>query len=145
MVLVGALRCVGGVIVGRVSCGDSARALLLAHDAMAEIMCMHYLDPDDPPVFGVEAVENGIVRSWLDDVDDFHGWSAQPIQDAYGFGYSEFGSWRRAVSVEWVQPANPAVVSATDQGVKRITVTVSRDGEVLAELVQLRTDKYTVP
>jgi hypothetical protein len=51
--------------------------------------------------------------------------------------------WQREVTVEWVNPANPALTSLTDLGLKRITVTVKHDGQVVTRLVALRSDKYS--
>jgi hypothetical protein len=51
--------------------------------------------------------------------------------------------WQREVTVEYVDPANPANTSLTDQGLKRITVAVKHNGDVITRLVGLRSDKYT--
>jgi len=144
VVLVGALRCVGAVITGQVYNGDSVRATLLAHDLMAEILSNAYLDPGASPIFGAEPGEPG-QRELFDDVDDYHGWSASPPEGRTGVAYPALTDWQRDVTVEWVQRNDPALVSAIDQGVKRVTVTVSRNGEVLSRLVALRSNMYVFP
>lgn len=143
MVLVGALRCAAGVIVGRVHCSDAARGALLAQAMLAESVVEPYEDEGASPVFGLETGEPAATRLLFDDVDDYHGWSSSPPRDRAGLAYPGFDGWQRQVTVQWVQPSNPAVPVATDQGLKRVTVTVSRNGKVLAEARALRSIKYT--
>lgn len=141
VVLVGALTCVASVTVGRGSSSDAGKANQLASQLMAEIMACRYKEPIETPVFGREASESSTSRTNWDDVDDYHGWSASPPQDRNGNPLQNSAGWQREVVVEWIDVTNPSVVSGTDQGVKRITVTVRRDGAVLARAVALRGDK----
>lgn len=141
-VLVGALQCAASVITGRVCSGDVARAQLLAHDLLAEIVVEPYEDEGDTPVFGPETSESGLTRIFFDDVDDYDGWSKSPPQNHDGSSYLKLDGWQRDVTVEWVQPSNPAVAVGTEQGLKRITVTVSRNGEALATAIAIRSDMY---
>jgi len=142
LVLVGALRCVGGVVTGRIASADQARAALLAHALMAEIVTKPYLDEGADPVFGLESTETSNNRANFDDVDDYHGWSHSPPESDGGVNYLGFDGWQRDVTVEWVQPSNPSATVGTDQGLKRITINVSRNGQVLATQVAIRSDKY---
>ena len=84
-------------------------------------------------------------RTGFDDVDDYDGWSSTPPQDRSGTVRSDLAGWTREVSVKWVKPADPTGVTASDEGVKRIIVTVKKDGVVLAQQFVLRTDKYEEP
>ncbi len=143
LVLVGAMKCLGGVIRGRVSTSDSARAELLAQQLLTEIMNDAYIDEGGSPLFGPE--ESTVNRSAFDDVDDYHLWSANPPEDRNGTALPNLTGWQRDVAVEWVDLANPANTSLTDQSLIRITVTVSRNGTTMATFVSLRSDKYTSP
>jgi hypothetical protein len=143
VVLIGAMDCVGAVIRGRLGVGNSGKAAQLLRQLMSEILEQDYLEPFDPPAFGLESPESTTVRIDWDDVDDYHLWSASPPQDRSGTPLSNLTGWQREVSVEWVDPSNPATTVVSDQGVKRITVTVRRDGNILAQETALRTDKYT--
>ena len=145
LVLVSALRSTGGVIRVRTNNGDDARASQLAQQLLTEIMNGDYIDDGATPVFGPEAGEATGNRSAFDDVDDYHLWTASPPRDRSGTALPDLTGWQRDVTVEWVNPANPASTSGTDQGVKRITVTVQRNSVVLATVVSLRSEKYNVP
>jgi len=92
-------------------------------------------------VFGRES-ESGVDRADWDDVDDYHLWSASPPQDRSGTPLPNLTDWQRDVVVEWVDPSNPSVTVGSDQGVKRITVTVRRNGQIVAQDFALRSEKY---
>ncbi len=143
VVMIGALKCVGSVIRGRMRTSDASFADQLANQLLAEIVEQQYLEPIDPPVFGLEASESSGVRTDWDDVDDYHLWSSNPPEDRKGVPLTNSSGWARSVVVEWVDPANPSVAVGSDQGVKRITVTVQRNGEVVAQQIGLRSDQYT--
>ncbi len=146
LVLVGAMKCLGGVIRGRMSTSDSARGEQLAQQLLTEILNTDYEDAGGSPVFGPEPGETtGNNRSDYDDVDDFHNWTAAPPEDRDGNVVVNASGWQRDVTVELVDPADPATVSGTDEGLKRITITVQQNGQVVSTLVALRSNKYTVP
>ena len=141
LVLVSAMKCLGGVIRGRMSTSDSGRGEQLAQQLLTEIFNTDYEDGGGSPVFGREPNEfTGSNRSDFDDVDDFHNWTAAPPEDRNGNAVFNTSGWQRDVTVQLVDPADPATVSGTDQGLKRITVTVRHDGLVVTELVTLRSD-----
>jgi Tfp pilus assembly protein PilV len=144
LVLVGALDSLGAVVRGRLSTADSARGLQLAQQLMSEIMSTEYKDPVSA-TFGLEADEFTGNRSQFDDVDDFMLWSASPPQDRDGNALPNTANWSRSVVVEYVDSRNPSTVKFFDCGVKRITVTVERNGDTIAQLVGLRSDKYLEP
>ncbi len=123
---------------------DLARARHLARLLTTEIISGAYQDEGSSPVFGIESGEATGDRSAFDDVDDYHGWSDTPPQDRYGNDLPNMGDWQRDVTVELVDPDTPKDTSLGDQGLKRVTVTVQRNGQVVAKQVSLRSDKYTV-
>ena len=48
--------------------------------------------------------------------------------------------WRHRVEVTRVGPSDPSQTAGSDQGAKRIRVTIEYRGQVLAELVAVRTE-----
>ncbi len=134
LVVISALKSVGAVIRGRMHTGDAGKAQHLAGQLMAEILQKDYRDPNETPIFGRESSETNSPRASWDDVDDYHLWSSSPPEDASGMAIPESTDWERSAIVEWVNPENPAMAIATGQGVKRITVTVKRNGVVLAPI-----------
>jgi len=50
--------------------------------------------------------------------------------------------YTRSVAVDWVNPYSPDQVSNSDQGVKRVTVTVKRGQRLVAELIAYRSQSY---
>ncbi|QDU40151.1 hypothetical protein Mal4_45060 [Maioricimonas rarisocia] len=148
LVLIGALRCFGAVLRSRTNTADTMRARLLGRQLLTEILNGEYVDPGAVPLFGPEAGEPLVTagpRSGWNDVDDYHLWSGSPPQDRNGVPLPNLAGWQRDVAVEWVDPASPENVSLTDQGVKRITVVVSRSGTTLATAVGLRSDALDLP
>jgi hypothetical protein len=140
-VLIGATKLLGNVVRSRTLLASSARAQQYAQQLMAEVMNMAYkegalLGPDLTILPLFEA------RADFDDVDDFHGWVETPLQDRAGAIIPNTTGWRRTASVSWVSTADPKTVVGSDQGVKRVTITVERNGTVLAQLIGLRTDVY---
>lgn len=148
IILVGALKCLGHVYAARSGMSDVALAKHLANQLMTEILNDQYIDGGPTPLFGPEASEPPVAvgpRASYDDVDDYHLWSRTPPEDRSGAALPNLNGWQRDVAVEWVEPSDPSTVATTDKGAKRITVTVRRDGNILTQLVALRSDKYTVP
>ena len=142
LVLIGAMNCLAGMTRGMLSTSDVILARSLAEQLEAEILQRAYADPNETPVFGRESSEAATPRSGFDDVDDYHGWTGNPPQNQSGTALPGLTGWQRIVTVEWVDPANPMTASGSDQGVKRITVTVSKDGVTLVRRFSVQTDKY---
>jgi MSHA pilin protein MshD len=139
VVLVAALQTLGASARARAVQAAQCQAPALARLLMAEIRQSRYADdttPDAP--LGPDAGEwVGKDRTMFDDVDDYNGMVESSPRARDGSPLSSAGNWQRQVTVEWVQPADPAVVVASDMGLKRITVTVSGAGPTVT-LVALR-------
>jgi type II secretory pathway pseudopilin PulG len=104
-----------------------SQALTLAQDLMTEIRQQAYEDPNSP-VFGIESGEQSADRTDFDDMDDYHKWSGAPPQLPDGNDLPNFTGWERRVQVEWVELTDLSQTSVSEQGVKRVIVTVLHDG-----------------
>lgn len=140
LVFVGALRCVGATITGRMDNVDRARAMLLAQHLASEIHTQAYTEPSGSWWFGTDSGESTNNRMTLDDVDDYAGLSETPPKNMLGTTAKNGDGWTRSVQVWYVDRDDPDAFTIFDQGVKRIVVTVSRDGQTLAQLVTLKCD-----
>jgi Tfp pilus assembly protein PilV len=121
--------------------GNQGIAQGLADDLMAEILTKAYSDPDGSAVFGLETGE-AAPRSNFDDVDDFNGWNQKPPKAADGTTFSDRAKWRRSVIIERARLSDLTQTTAgdTDEGAKRIHVTIEYDDTMLAEEYALVTD-----
>ena len=142
VMVVAALSTVGATRLGEYKLGERCRALPLAQDLLAEILQQSYEDPDGSPVFGTEPGEGTVSRIDFDDVDDYHNWSAAPPQNKNGADISDLSGWRRSVQVGWVDPTDLSQTVGSDQGVKRITVTVKHDDVPVISLSAFRTTAW---
>lgn len=97
----------------------------LARQLMAEILQARYREPVDTPAFGTESPESRTCRALWDDVDDYNGWIESPPQAKDGTSLGLAAGWRRDVTVAYVTPDDPTAKASGDQGLKRITVTVT--------------------
>ncbi len=136
--LVSALNTLGAVKWGYANIGSRAKGELLAQELIGEILEMEYEEPIDTPVMGREAGETNTSRAGYDDVDDYHNWTASPPQDETGTVLNAWDGWSRTVKVQYVQKNNLTLLSVSDQGVKRITVTVKYQDKTQASLVAIR-------
>ena len=144
-VMVAALRTVGQSRRSQLALHEQQAGSLLAEELLSEILRQAYREPFEQLAFGPEASENTGTRANFDDVDDYHNWSSTPPRDAAGAPLAGYDGWSRAVQVQWVNPDDPNVVVGNEQGVKRITVSVSRQGRLMASLVALRCQAWTAP
>ena len=124
MIVMG-LHTFGSVARGREVVAGRYSGSALACQLMSEIAQCRYDEPDGGGTFGPEPSEAGGTRAAFDDVDDYHGWSATPPQARDGAALSDLAGWRRSVTVEYVDRANPDQARSTDTGLKRVTVTVT--------------------
>lgn len=138
VLMVAALQTLGSAGLGRAKTTDRAVARALADALLTEIMAQAYQDPGTSPLFGLEPGETLSPRT-CNDADDYNGLSELPPRDAAGATIAGASGLQRLAKVEWVSEADLSTVSATETGVKRITVTVSRAGVPLARRVAIRT------
>jgi prepilin-type N-terminal cleavage/methylation domain-containing protein len=136
--LVAALRALGMTLFTQTGMTDDAVAACLAEDLLYEVLQKHYSDPSGDSALQVDGDEAAEQKSSFDDVDDYHGWQENPPQDESGQAIPGFDDWTRSVRVELVEPADPTKVSASDQGLKRITVEVVKGGKIRATRSGLR-------
>lgn len=143
-VLAGTLSLVGPTARSSQLAGDVTVASYLASELLSEIEAQPFEDPTEVDrVMGPEPGESsGGQRALFDDVDDYAGWSGAP-QSSVGVETTGLnGTWLISVKVVFVEPGDPASESGTDTGVKRITVTVSRDGSELQVQSVLRSRSF---
>jgi hypothetical protein len=111
---------------------------------MSEILQKQYIDSTSPN-FGPEAGE--VDPTDFDDLDDYNGWSEQPPltrDDDDGDGefdpMTDRDDWLREVEVVRLAPGNLLQSVGTEQGAKRIRVTVKYRNQVLVEQIRVRAD-----
>lgn len=138
VMLAASLSTVGASYMRRQGMEDRARANLLAQELMTEILVKPYNDPGGSSILGIEIDELLAPRSNFDDVDDYDGWSASPPEEVDGTEISGLDGWSRSASVVETLDSNLKSTSPVETGIKRITVTVKKDGVTLATLVAIR-------
>ena len=139
-----AMRTVAVSRVAQYRLADRSRGQMLADDLMAEILQKNYKDPSGGTTFGPESGE--LTRAQFNDVDDYNAWVESPPKNPDGTSMAGFtsggsnrsGTWKRAVDVAWVSATDPTTSLSTETGMKRITVTVTRSGMVVARRVAVR-------
>ncbi|HEX3356361.1 MAG TPA: hypothetical protein VHS31_05200 [Tepidisphaeraceae bacterium] len=139
VMLVASLMTAGQATLVRTGQQDAARAQTLANELLAQIVQNAYEQPGvTTTVLGPEA---GETRATFNDIDDFNGWTESPPADLSGAALAGFAGWTRAVVVEWITPSvagTDFTTSATETGLKRITVTVTAPSGRTASAVALR-------
>lgn len=131
--MVAALNAVSAARASQVMVGERGQARLLAEAMMNEVLAMDYAEAGTNTI-GPDNGEAGTTkRNQYDDVDDFNGWS-NTVSNADGTPIAGFEAYRLSFTVEWVAPAQPGTAVGSDQGVKRVTVTILRDGRNVAQL-----------
>lgn len=136
--LVVSLNTLGGSTLGRRTLADRGNGRLLGMALMTEILQQNYSDPQGGTGIGPDAGESSSTRNGFDDVDDYHNWSDYPPTRKKGVAYAVGSGWNRTVTVDYVTPSDLTTPSFTDQGYKRITITVTHNGEVASTLVAVR-------
>lgn len=148
------LLILGGAFVASLNTIASARGaqaivsqrqlgLALAEDLMAEVLVQ--ANYKEGVTFGPELGEVLKGRSAFDDIDDYHGWKSAPPIDRNGEAIAGAERYTRQVEVAYVKLWNPASIVLIDQGVVRITVTVTYGNKVVATLTSYRTDSHQAP
>lgn len=140
-VLASTLRLIGPTVGSSLLAGDEVVAAQIADTLLDEITCLAYRDPtDNNGLIGVNTGESA--RSTFDDVDDYNKWSATPQSKAGVVRPGLNGAWIASVAVRFAPEADPNGASLTDTGIKHITVTVTRNGVVLATRRVFRTRSF---
>jgi type II secretory pathway pseudopilin PulG len=127
---------VSGLMVAAVACMSAAararqvqacygRGYVLGQQLLEEVAGARYVEPVDTPTFGRENGETATSRTNYDDVDDYAGWSSTTHKDRAGNTLPGLTGWNEQIAVAWADPNNPAADSNTDQGLKRVTVTIT--------------------
>jgi len=137
VVLVGSLETVGMAARHARAAADRAEAWALAEGLLAEVLARPYDDPDDTPLArGRESGEPASPsdRTAMDDVDDYHGWSASPPASRAGADLTRYAGWTHAVTIDFTEASADGdgrlADGVQDRGIKRVTVTVdSPSGE----------------
>lgn len=142
MMFVAALNTVGSTRIGEYKISERNRGQVLAQGLMAEVLQQAYEDPSGPVAFGTESGEGTSNRTDFDDVDDYLDWSQSPPQRRDGTALPDLDGWGRSVAVVWVNPADLSQVVGSDQGLKRITVTVTHNGVPVASLLAWRSSAW---
>ncbi len=139
--LVASVNVVATVSKLRLRVNEQQMGRLLAEDLMAEILATSYSDPTGANTIGLDSGESASDRSTFDDVDDYDRWTAG-ARKRDGSWLVPDPSWSLRVRVQWVDPAAPDTVSASETGVKRVTIESLRNGRLTASLSALRTSAW---
>lgn len=152
IMLVAAINTLGVAKGGQRLIYDERRANQLAEDLMAEILAQPYADETVlasiqqavlvngsayDVVLGPESGEAKGSRALFDDVDDYNGWSASPPQARDGTKLAEFAAYTRSVKIELTKASDVTATTSREEGARRVTVTVSRGGARVAQLVSV--------
>ena len=140
-----ALHTLGGSQAAGLKAAQRDFALMLAQDLMDEIMLQPYREPVETIAFGRESSESGGQRNDWDDVDDYDSWSSSPPKHRDGTTIPNTSHYTREVEVVFLDPAGLANVVATDQGIKRVRVTVKHGDRALVTLTAVRTVAWQDP
>jgi PKD repeat protein len=145
--LVAALSSAGGSLRMTQGIDDRGRAQRLAGDLMNEILLESYQEPDGSISLGLDPGENTGNRAVFDDVDDYSNWNASPPTDPYGNILPGLTGWTQTVSVAWANPTTLGSTTSTNTGLKKMTVTISKNGIQLASIVGYRSIAWvdTIP
>jgi type II secretory pathway pseudopilin PulG len=136
--LVTAMNMVGASRITQSRTTDRQHATLLADELLQEVLAQPYGEPNGNPLLGLDIGELLTLRVGFDDADDYDDYTESPPVDADGQPIPGAGRFTRRVEVRWVDPDEPDTVVASDQGLKRVTVTVTLADRQLAELVAYR-------
>lgn len=138
-VLVAAMNAVVSTSLTRRAARDRAYAASLAEDLLVEALSKKYENPTAGSIIGIDNEDTVFLPRAMDDVDDYEGLLENPPFSPDGATVPGAEGWKRLTRVEYVSPTNPSQTVGSDQGVKRVTVTVSKGDKVVLTLVGLRT------
>lgn len=133
IVLVAALETLGLVGRSRSITERHSVGVMLAEDLLAEVLSRPFDDPGTAsPIEG----KSGSRASFVS-IADYHEWRASPPQDITGDELTAHAAYERRVTVTFVD--DDLVPTASDTGVRLITVEVFRGGFPAAKISALRT------
>ena len=145
VMMVAAMNTLGAFIRGQQRMANQSRGWHLAQELASEILATLYEEPDGTPTFGRESGESAAMRTLYDDVDDYHGWQDSPPEARDGTPVAELIGWSRSIVIHRMSLTDANQVVATDQGLKRITIDVSFQNNVVARLTALRAKAWQEP
>jgi type II secretory pathway pseudopilin PulG len=133
ILLVSALKLFGnlGSSAQRVVDNDVAESLAL--EMIEEIKKTSYRDPIVANEFGLGGDETGASRIKFDDVDDYNNWTACPPVCNDGTSAGAYPNFTRSVRVNFVAANNFSQQIGTDQGFKKVVITISANNRILVE------------
>ncbi len=140
-VLVASMRVTGQALMVQRDRAHMSTAAFLAEGLLSEILLLPYMEPgmtSSPIGRGSGELSND--RSTYDDVDDYHNYTESPPRSLENEELPDFVGWRRSVVVQWVNPNNLNQTQGGESGVKRVTVQVHRNGQLLATAVGIRSN-----
>ena len=95
--------------------------------------------PSSPDRNGSQSTTKITTLTYCSTTDDYDGWSASPPQQKDGTVLSELTGWGRSVEVLWMDPWDLSQNVFSNQGVKRIAITVVHNNVPVASLIAFRT------
>lgn len=136
VMLTAALRTVGASSATQAKTSNRAIGGMLAQSLMDEILQQAFENPTSP-TFGPEPGETS--RALYNDVDDYNNLTETPPKNLDGTSMSNLSGWSRSVTVAWANISNLNQAAGSDTGIKRITVTVTKNGQTIATRYAIRT------
>ena len=115
---------------------DKAIAANLANELSEEIGSKLFQEPAAADVDSLGA-DFGETRSTYDDIDDYQGMTNTPPQLSDSTKLTNLANWSRVVRIDHVSVNDPSAQSAVYTGLKRVTVTVNKNGVELASIISL--------
>ena len=141
VVLVASLQVTGQALVVQRDRANMSTGVFLAEGLLGEILLLPYMEPGlTSSAIQLETGELANNRSTFDDVDDYHNYSESPPKSPENIPLIGFDGWERLVQVRWVNPDNLNQARAAESGVKRVTVEVRRNGQLLATAMGIRSN-----
>lgn len=149
LVMVGALHTVGAAQRRERDAVDRVLGQQLASALLNEILSHAYKEPetDAAPIFGIEPDEVTGNRALFDDVDDYASWTSTPPKDRSGNEIPNFSGWTQKVTVVWADPVSLGSTASVNTGLKKISVTATKNGQTLGSMVGYRSIAWadTIP
>lgn len=142
--IAGSIQVAAGISAGQTAAADAARAHALAHALLDEVLAKPYSAAANGSTPLTPVVVTPSNRLSFDEVGDYTSLVDSPARDESGKAVDAGTGWVRRVTVHWVQPSSPATRSLTETFCLRVTVTASRRGKVLAQVVGYRSRGHDV-